>query len=186
MSKSIFSSCKLATPLAKKYCKGGILTLEYDKDIKNLRVGPKLNALSPKIEVAEKMRQIHAIFYMRQLYPNIENIPTFPDYEKEIKRYPFPSFIYSYYFLKKPWPEAERIISQDKTASILYSIHVLKRRFELGEDAMKNDPEICLAYCIKIFKRKRLPNKMHQAMLLNSLKESNRSIERYLNYKNVK
>lgn len=184
---NIFSQYNRASSLTEKD-KHGILWTSYNKK-GSLILGPALNKNSSKKEVAEKIRQFHAYFYLSGVFPNNynEEIPLFPKYEKEIIKYSFPSYVYSYYFMNKRWKEAEEIISKDKTSSLLYAINVLKKRFELGENSMKSDPEICLAYCIKIMKRKKLPQVMHQAMILNSInKEYSRFVSRYLNYKGVK
>lgn len=185
--KSVFAKCISWRSILKTDRKiPSILDIRYCTKIQDFCIGPKLNKNSSKEQVAEKIRQLYVYFYIHGVYPNKEKIPLFPNYEKEISKFPFASYVYANYFMKKPWPEAEKSISKDKHASSLYAIHLLKKRFELGEKAISQDPNLCLAYCITIMKRKALPKKMHQAMLLHSLKETTRSTKRYFSFKSVK
>lgn len=182
---SIFSKCYSAKSITEK-TNCGILSFRFTKS-NNIVIGPNLTKESTKKEVAEKLRQLYAFFYIHGVCENShETLPTFPKFEKEIAQFPFLCYLYSYYFMKKPWKEAETSIAKDTYASLLYAINVLKKRFELGENSIKESPEACLSYCIKIMKRRPLPKIMHQAMLLYAIKESNNSTKKYFSYKAVK
>lgn len=180
--KSVFKQCYSGKSILNS---PGLLEVRYCKKTDDFCIGPKLNKKSSKEQVAEKIRQIYVYFYVYGVFQNKENIPLFPNYEKEILYFPFLSYIYSYYFMKSPWKKAEKIIAKDKHASVLYAIHVLKKRFELGEKSIKEDPELCLSYCIEVMKRKVLPKEMHQAMMLHAIKQTSPAIKRYFSYKSV-
>lgn len=185
MRKSIFEKCYGAKSITnKKHV--GILSVRMGRKREEMIIGPDLTKNSTKREVAEKMRQLHAFYYIHGVYDNHEALPLFPKFEKEIMQFPFLCYIYSHYFMKKPWPDAEEIIAKNSEASLLYAIKVLKKRFQLGENSIKENPEACLAYCIKIMRRKALPKVMHQAMALHALKESSNAVKKYFSYKSVK
>jgi hypothetical protein len=159
----------------------------FTVDLKGEIVGPNIDSNATPEQFADKIQQlINAWVIFGHLFAK-EALPLFPHYEDDIKKSPIASAIYSCCFMKKPWLEAEKSIAKDKEASMLYASKVLKARFPAGEEAISEDPEYCLAYCLLVLKRGKLPEFMHNKMLLHAIKDpDNKHIKRYLKYKKVK
>lgn len=183
MNGSSWSNWAMGIFMKNKHKIGDCIFSIDDKGI----IGPKLNKNSSKELVFDKIRQLWMAHMLKGWMECDENLPVFPKLEKEILKTPWSSVVYSYCFLKKPWKEAEKIIAKEKETSLFYAAHVLKSRFELGEEQISENPEYSWAYCVLVMKRKRLPNKMHQKMMLMAMKDpDNKSIKKYLSYKGVK
>jgi hypothetical protein len=150
-------------------------------------VGPKIGADATPEQLSDKIQQqINAYLLFGHLFAK-EDLPLFPQYENDIKRVPIAAAIYSYCFMKKPWPEAEKVIAKEKEASMLYAGRVLRSRFPAGEEAISSDPEYCLAYSLFVLKRGKLPDFMHNKMLLHAIKDpDNKHVKRYLKFKKVR
>jgi len=156
-------------------------------DLVEKSIGPKISADATPEQLADKIQQqINAYTLFGHLLAK-EDLPLFPQYEDDIKKVPIAAAIYSYCFMKKPWPEAEKVIAKEKEASMLYAVKVLKSRFPAGEKAISSDPEYCLAYSLLVLKRGRLPDFMHNKMLLHAIKDpDDKHVKRYLKFKKVK
>jgi hypothetical protein len=164
----------------------GLFTIRIDR-AKDGIVGPELRPDSSKEEFLDKIQQMINAYSVWGHVSNKERLPTFPQFEDEIKTNPIASAFYAHCFLKRPWPEAEEKIAEEKEASLFYAIKVLKRRFIAGEKEIAKSPEHCLVYSILVLKRGKLPDEMHRHMLLAAIKDPNdQNIKRYLRFKKVK
>jgi len=179
---SINQYLKSNSLLAEAMKQGYTMRIDSDK----FSVGPKLKSNATEKQVLEKIRQIFLAWLLHRDIDNHENLPIFPKYEKKILTSPWASVVYAFCFLKKPWIIAEEIISKDKESSLIYSMKVLKGRFELGEKTISKNTEYSLIYCKEVMKRKKLPQHMHQSMILMGIKDpSDPYVKKYLKYKGV-
>lgn len=154
---------------------------------KKTSIGPKLKKTSSFEEVQDKLQQLINAWLVCGYFYAEEDLPLFPEYEKAIAKHPLAAAFYSSCFMKKPWPKAEKCIAKDKEASMLYSTRVLKSRFAIGEKVISENPEYCLAYSILVLKRGKLPDFMHNRMLLHAIEDpNNKHVKRYLRFKKVK
>lgn len=150
-------------------------------------IGPKLKKTSSLEEVQNKLQQLINAWLVCGYFFAEEDLPLFPEYEKAIARHPLAAAFYSSCFMKEPWPKAEKCIAKDKEASMLYATRVLKSRFSMGEKVISEHPEYCLAYSLLVLKRGKLPEFMHNRMLLHAIEDpNNKHVKRYLRFKKVK
>ena len=156
-------------------------------DPKNPRIGPELKADATPEQISDKIQQMINAWSIFGYFFNSENLPTFPQYESDIKKTPIAAAIYACCFLKKPWPEAESSIAKCKESSMLYASKLLKGRFPAGEKVISESPEHLLAYSLIVLKRGKLPDFLHRKMIAHAIKDpDNKHIKRYLRFKKVR
>lgn len=164
----------------------GQVAFSINIDPKNSKIGNTLSSTSSFEEVQDKLQQLINAWMVKGFFFTKENIPTFPSYEKAIAKHPLAAALYACCFMKKRWPYAEKTIAKDKEASLIYAHKLLKSRFEEGEKIISEDPEYCLAYSLLVLRRRRLPEFMHNKMLLHGMQDpENNHVKRYLRFKKV-
>ena len=82
----------------------------------------------------------------------------------------------------KRLPEFEELISTDPFASFLYATNVIKDRWIEAEDVIMKSAYCSSRYAKTVIKGK-LPEKMHNMMILHAIEDSNNySIKQYFEY----
>ena len=72
----------------------------------------------------------------------------------------------------KRLPELEDIILTDPRIAYYYARNIIKSRWEKAENVIMNHPLYCYCYAADVIKGK-LPEKMHNMMILHAIKNSN-------------
>jgi len=75
-------------------------------------------------------------------------------------------------FCGKRFPELEDIILTDPHIAYYYARNIIKSRWVEAEDIIMNHPSYCVNYADFVIKGK-LPEKMHNMMILHAIKNSN-------------
>jgi hypothetical protein len=165
----------------------GQVAFTIDINPKTPKIGKTLSPTSSFKEVQDKLQQIINAWMVKGFFFTKEDIPTFPKYEKAISKHPLAAAFYACCFMKERWPAAEKTIAKDKEASMIYAHRLLRKRFEEGEKTISEDPEYCLAYSLLVLKRGKLPEFMHNKMLVYGIQDpENNHVKRYLRFKKVK
>lgn len=89
------------------------------------------------------------------------------------------AFMYALRVLHGPFPEAENQIAKLPSWAVKYSRFIIRKRFLKAEKFICRDPKSCYDYYKHVIKKK-LPNKMHEAMILMSYEDpSNYFLNKY-------
>lgn len=152
-----------------------IKLVPYGKRYK-VKVGSKLTKKSTKSQVLEKLVEYSNILAMGQASVDMivqEDLPLFPEFEKEIFESPIIAFLYAHFFVKSRLKRAEKIIKKDPAAFYLYISHTLTTRSIDLEKCFIESPQLIYNYCKNVFKYKKIPEDIHNAMLAHAITNPN-------------
>ena len=91
-------------------------------------------------------------------------------------------FDYADQVIKGRWPEAEKFIIKNPDFALLYANNFFGGKWEEYEKSIINDTERCYLYAKDAIKG-RLPEHMHQAMVMHSFSQPDKWVKKYLGAK---
>lgn len=90
------------------------------------------------------------------------------------------SYFYALRVLRGPFRRGEASISENPLWSVKYARFIIRKRFFEAENSISKDPKCAYEYFKHVMKGERLPEKMHNALLLMSFeKPENLFIKKY-------
>jgi hypothetical protein len=105
-----------------------------------------------------------------------------PEAEKFIIKNPDFALRYAIQVIKGRWPEAEKFIIKNPDFALLYANNFFGGKWEEYEKSIINDTERCYLYAKDAIKG-RLPEHMHQAMVMHSFSQPDKWVKKYLGAK---
>ena len=104
-----------------------------------------------------------------------------PELEDIILTSPLFSCCYARDIIKGRWTELEDIIMTSSWSSYLYALNVVEGRWIEAEDIIMTDSYTAYYYALNVIKGK-LPDKMHNMMILYAIKDLDIYVEAYFEY----
>ena len=91
------------------------------------------------------------------------------------------AYFYALRVLRGRFTKGERAISSEPLWAVKYARFVIRRRFRMAEPNISTHPESCYEYFKHVMGGRKLPEKMHGAMMLMSFEQpENYFIKRYM------